>query len=74
MRPNASRAFGRFPESPGWRGFWFSHAYTNGSATGGMPMYKFIGNKILTWIENKFLGIRLERVPFRVQALRGPGT
>ena len=26
---------------------------------GGMPFYKFVGNKILTWIENKMLGSNL---------------
>ncbi|MFP5501503.1 MAG: methyltransferase domain-containing protein [Candidatus Sericytochromatia bacterium] len=26
---------------------------------GGMPLYKFVGNKILTWIENRMLGMRL---------------
>jgi glycosyltransferase involved in cell wall biosynthesis/precorrin-6B methylase 2 len=26
---------------------------------GGMPMYKFVGNKILTWIENRITGMRL---------------
>lgn len=26
---------------------------------GGMPLYKFIGNKILTWLENRLLGANL---------------
>lgn len=26
---------------------------------GGMPLYKFVGNKILTWLENKILGTKL---------------
>jgi glycosyltransferase involved in cell wall biosynthesis len=26
---------------------------------GGMPLYKYVGNKILTWYENKILGINL---------------
>lgn len=26
-----------------------------GALRGGMPLYKFLGNRILTWIENKFL-------------------
>jgi glycosyltransferase involved in cell wall biosynthesis len=30
-----------------------------GALRGGMPMYKYFGNKILTWIENGFLGTRL---------------
>ena len=27
----------------------------SGALRGGMPLYKFIGNKVLTWIENKLL-------------------
>ena len=27
----------------------------NGALRGGMPMYKFVGNRILTWIENQLL-------------------
>ena len=27
----------------------------SGARRGGMPLYKFVGNKILTWIENKLL-------------------
>jgi glycosyltransferase involved in cell wall biosynthesis len=26
---------------------------------GGMPMYKFVGNKILTWLENRIVGMNL---------------
>jgi glycosyltransferase involved in cell wall biosynthesis/ubiquinone/menaquinone biosynthesis C-methylase UbiE len=26
---------------------------------GGMPLYKFVGNKILTWLENRILGMNL---------------
>ena len=26
---------------------------------GGMPLYKFVGNKILTWIENRITGMKL---------------
>ncbi len=26
---------------------------------GGMPLYKFVGNKILTWLENKIIGMNL---------------
>ena len=26
---------------------------------GGMPVYKFVGNKILTWLENRITGMRL---------------
>ena len=28
-------------------------------AAGGMPKYKFLGNKILTWLENRITGMRL---------------
>lgn len=30
-----------------------------GALAGGMPVYKFLGNKILTWIENRALGAAL---------------
>lgn len=30
-----------------------------GALKGGMPLYKFVGNRILTWIENRALGLRL---------------
>ena len=37
-----------------------SRMQTRGAALkGGMPLYKFVGNKILTWIENKFLRTEL---------------
>ena len=52
-------AFERFPESPGRRGFWFSNAYTNGSATGWHADVQIHRQQILTYIENKLLGIRL---------------
>lgn len=26
--------------------------------SGGMPLYKFIGNRILTWMQNRFAGVR----------------
>ena len=29
---------------------------------GGMPIYKFVGNKILTWIENLLIGTRLSEL------------
>jgi glycosyltransferase involved in cell wall biosynthesis len=50
-----------------------------GALKGGMPLYKFAGNKILTWIQNRLLGTRfsefhsgyrlysvtaLEKIPF----------
>src|SRR5579863_8139956 len=31
----------------------------SGARRGGMPLYKLIGNRILTWIENRFLGTGL---------------
>jgi glycosyltransferase involved in cell wall biosynthesis len=30
-----------------------------GPLKGGMPLYKYVGNRILTWIENRALGMRL---------------
>ena len=30
-----------------------------GALHGGMPLYKFTGNKILTWLQNRLLGTRL---------------
>lgn len=30
-----------------------------GALRGGMPLYKFVGNKILTWFQNSLLGTRL---------------
>jgi len=30
-----------------------------GARRGGMPRYKFIGNKILSWLQNRLLGTRL---------------
>jgi glycosyltransferase involved in cell wall biosynthesis len=27
----------------------------NGALRGGMPLYKYVGNKVLTWVENKLL-------------------
>jgi len=37
-----------------------SRMMTRGSARqGGMPLYKFVGNKILTWYENLMVGTRL---------------
>jgi glycosyltransferase involved in cell wall biosynthesis len=31
----------------------------SGARQGGMPLYKFVGNRILTWIENRMLGTGL---------------
>jgi glycosyltransferase involved in cell wall biosynthesis len=41
---------------------------------GGMPLYKFVGNKILTWFQNRTLGVRLSEFhsgfrAYRVSAL-----
>ena len=30
-----------------------------GALRGGMPLYKFVGNRILSWMENRLLGTRL---------------
>ncbi len=42
---------------------------------GDMPLYKFVGNKILTWLENRLIGTRLSEFhsgyrAYRVAALR----
>jgi SAM-dependent methyltransferase len=42
---------------------------------GGMPLYKFVGNKILSWFQNRMLGTRLSEFhsgyrAYRVSALR----
>ncbi|HWP40558.1 MAG TPA: glycosyltransferase family 2 protein [Tepidisphaeraceae bacterium] len=42
---------------------------------GNMPLYKYVGNKILTWIENRLVGTRLSEFhsgyrAYSVQALR----
>ena len=41
---------------------------------GGMPLYKFVGNRILTWLQNRMLGARLSEFhsgfrAYRVSAL-----
>jgi 2-polyprenyl-3-methyl-5-hydroxy-6-metoxy-1,4-benzoquinol methylase len=46
-----------------------------GALKGGMPLYKFVGNKILTWFENKMLRTSLSEFHsgyrvYRVDALR----
>ncbi len=33
-----------------------------GALKGGMPLYKFVGNRILTWIQNKVIGTRLSEM------------
>jgi glycosyltransferase involved in cell wall biosynthesis len=53
-----------------------SRMLTPGAArTGGMPLYKFVGNKILTWFQNRLLGTGLSEFhsgyrAYRVSALR----
>jgi len=46
-----------------------------GALRGGMPLYKFVGNRILTWIQNRLLGARLTEFHsgyriYAVEALR----
>jgi glycosyltransferase involved in cell wall biosynthesis len=43
-----------------------------GALKGGMPLYKYVGNRILTWIENRFLNENLSEFHsgYRVYALR----
>jgi glycosyltransferase involved in cell wall biosynthesis len=33
-----------------------------GALAGGMPKYKYIGNRILTWVQNKLLGAKLSEM------------
>ena len=42
---------------------------------GGMPLYKFVGNRILSWFQNRLLRTSSERVSFRLSGLlrRRPG-
>ena len=37
---------------------------------GGMPLYKFVGNKILTWFQNRLLGTRLSEFHSGYRAYR----
>jgi glycosyltransferase involved in cell wall biosynthesis len=46
-----------------------------GALQGGMPLYKFAGNRILTWMQNRLAGLRLSEFhsgyrAYRVEALR----
>ena len=46
-----------------------------GALKGGMPLYKFVGNRILTWIQNNLLGTTLSEFhsgfrAYRVSSLR----
>ena len=36
-----------------------------GARRGGMPLYKFVGNRILSWFQNRMLGRVAQRVSFR---------
>ena len=50
-----------------------SRMLTRGGALGGgMPLYKFVGNRILTWVQNRMLGTRLSEfhTGYRVYAVR----
>jgi glycosyltransferase involved in cell wall biosynthesis len=57
-----------------------------GALQGGMPLYKYVANRVLTWMENRVFGLRLaeyhsgymlyrretlEAIPFRAFAPRG---
>lgn len=49
---------------------------TFGALKGGMPLYKFVGNRILTWYQNRMLGMNLSEFhsgyrAYRVAALAG---
>ena len=39
-----------------------------------MPLYKFVGNKILSRFQNRMLGVVAQRVPFRLPRLFGGGA
>lgn len=46
-----------------------------GALKGGMPVYKFFGNRILTWIQNKIIGTRMSEMhsgyrSYRTSALK----
>ena len=41
---------------------------------GGMPLYKWIGNQILTAFQNRMLGTQLLRIPLRLPALFDQGA
>jgi glycosyltransferase involved in cell wall biosynthesis len=46
-----------------------------GALKGGMPLYKFFGNRILTWIQNKIIGNRMSEMhsgyrSYRTSALK----
>lgn len=46
-----------------------------GALRGGMPLYKFLGNRILTWLQNRVIGTRLSEMhsgyrSYRTAALR----
>ncbi len=46
-----------------------------GALKGGMPLYKFVGNRILSWIQNALLGTTLSEFhsgfrAYRVSSLR----
>jgi len=46
-----------------------------GSLEGGMPLYKFVGNRILTWLQNRIIGSNLSEMhsgyrSYRTAALR----
>jgi glycosyltransferase involved in cell wall biosynthesis len=46
-----------------------------GALKGGMPLYKFFGNRILTWIQNKIIGTRMSEMhsgyrSYRTSALK----
>lgn len=46
-----------------------------GALRGGMPLYKFVGNRILTWAQNRMLGTRLSEFHsgYRVYAVAALG-
>ncbi len=41
----------------------------NGALKGGMPLYKFFANRILTFLQNLLIGSKTIRIPFRLSGI-----
>jgi len=71
--PDLLAEYSRHPEADAVYGSRFMTKW--GALKGGMPLYKFVGNRILTWLQNRIIGIRLSEMhsgyrSYRVAALR----
>lgn len=52
-----------YAQTPGADAVYGSRFMTKwGALKGGMPLYKFFGNRILTWIQNRIIGTRLSEM------------